>query len=144
MAFVQHIALNCRDMRQQERFYSEHFGFRRARVFHPGSPAEFVMLRLGTVCLELFSACDAPCGCTGNTGGEQTVGFKHLAFQVDDLDGTVARLVAAGVSSDPVINCQAMAAGLRVCFLRDPDGNILELMEGYTDDPDVPPMEDEA
>lgn len=92
MTIVQHLALNCRDMRQMERFYTSQLGFQRARVFNHDTAHEFVMLRFGAMCLELFSVIDAPCGCTGSLGGEQAVGFKHLAFQVDDLDTTIARI----------------------------------------------------
>ena len=81
MNAVQHLALNCRDRLAQEKFYTEHFGFKRARVFNPGQPGEFVMLRLGSMCLEFFGVDDKQ-----STGGEQTVGFKHLAFEVPDLD----------------------------------------------------------
>jgi glyoxylase I family protein len=54
MSAVQHVAMNCRDLRVQERFYTKHFGFRRARVFNAGTPGEFIMLRLDATCLELF------------------------------------------------------------------------------------------
>jgi hypothetical protein len=30
--------------------------------------------------------------------------------------------------------------GLKVCFFNDPDGNAIELMEGWEDDPKPPPM----
>ncbi|MFO7958313.1 MAG: VOC family protein, partial [Candidatus Brocadiia bacterium] len=55
-ATVQHVALNCRDRVAQEAFYSDVFGFERARVFNAGEPDEFVMLRLGDVRMELFQS----------------------------------------------------------------------------------------
>ena len=53
---VQHIGFTCKDLKRQEAFYTKHFGFRRARVFNAGTPNEFVMLRLGGVCVEFFQA----------------------------------------------------------------------------------------
>ena len=129
---VQHLALNCRDRLAQEAFYTRHFGFRRARVFMPGQPGEFVMLRLGAMCIELFGAAGLPTPEPG--GGEQPVGFKHLAFEVADLDAALEALRADGVTPDQVIDAGAHVPGMRICFFRDPEGNILELMEGWQDE----------
>ena len=130
MKTVQHVALNCRDLKAQEQFYTKHFGFRRSRVFNAGTPNEFIMLRLGSTCLELFSAKPDS---AAQTGGEQPVGFKHLAFEVDDLDAAVAALAADGVQTEKIIDCSSVVEGLRVCFFNDPDGNRVELMQGYQD-----------
>ena len=130
MTAVQHIALNCRSHREQERFYTKHFGFRRSRVFNAGKPDEFIMLRLGSVCLELFSARTPP---ASEKGGEQPIGFKHLAFEVPDLEKAIAALKADGIATGVIIDCSSVVHGLRVCFFNDPDGNQLELMQGYQD-----------
>ena len=130
MAGVQHIAFNCRDRAAQEAFYAKHFGFRRARVLNAGRDDEFVMLRSGSTCVELFSA-----AADQASGGEQAVGFKHLALEVADLPAAVAALKADGIQTDPVIDCSDIVAGMRVCFFNDPEGNRLELIEGYQDDP---------
>jgi glyoxylase I family protein len=135
MAAFAHLAMNCRDRIAQERFYTRHFGFRRARVFHPGQENEFVMLRLGDCCIELFDSPDP-----GAEAGDQPVGFKHVAFEVDDLDATVAGLQADGVETGDIIDAGGMVGGLRVCFFQDPEGNTLELMEGWHDEPNPPPL----
>ncbi|MFC1453312.1 VOC family protein [Verrucomicrobiota bacterium] len=125
---MQHIAFNCRDIKRQEQFFTQHFGFRRARVFNAGTPNEFLMLRLDSTCLELFSAGDSAA-----SAGEQSVGFKHLAFEVPDLEVAIANLHADGIESEPIIDCAAVAPGLRVCFFTDAEGNRIELMQGYQD-----------
>ncbi|MEI6211004.1 MAG: VOC family protein [bacterium] len=130
MTAVQHIAFNCRDLRAQERFYSKHFGFRRARVFNAGRADEFLMLRLGSICLELFQATGAS---ATTQGAEQPVGFKHLAFAVDDLDAAVRAIQADGIATDEIIDCSSIVNGLRICFFNDPDGNRVELMQGFQD-----------
>lgn len=131
MKAVQHIAMNCKEIQRQEAFYSKHFGFKRARVFGRDTPKPWIILRLGETCLELFSA---PDNALDKQGGEQPIGFKHLAFEVPDLEQAVADLKADGIATGDIIDCNQMAAGLRVCFFNDPEGNILELMEGYTDE----------
>ena len=131
MQALQHIALNCKNARKTEDFYTRHFGFRRARIFAAGTPNEFVMLRLGAACIELFQAAPENVALSGS---EQPVGFAHLAFEVPDLEASVAALRADRIEPDPIIDCDAEVSGMRVVFFNDIDGNRLELMEGYKDE----------
>lgn len=130
MNAVQHIAITCRDLKAQEQFYTKHFGFRRCRVFYAGTPGEFLMLRLGSTCLELFQA-------HGDAkllkAQPQPVGFQHLAFEVPDLEAAIAALNADGIQTEKIFDASSILAGLKGCFFHDPDGNRLELMQGYKD-----------
>jgi glyoxylase I family protein len=129
---INHIALNCRNLAAQEAFFSKHFGFQRSRTFKAGRPDEFIMLKLGSVRLELFP--------TGSTqaehvnGGEQVIGFKHLAFDVPKLEPAIEALRADGIEPDPIINQDHVVPGFRIVFFRDREGNIIELMQGYRDE----------
>ena len=128
-----HIALNCRNLAAQEAFYSKHLGFQRSRTFNAGQSDEYIMLKLGSVRLELFPPTSgAPAGQA--RGGEQPVGFKHLAFDVPKLELAIAALRADGIEVDPIIDMGHVVPGFRIVFFRDPEGNILELMEGYQDE----------
>ena len=157
MNALHHIALNCINPRGQESFYSRHFGFKRARVFNPGTPGEFVMLRLGGVCIELFpsparsthpshsshpsyspSPAASPAASPAPNPGEQPVGFKHLAFEVASLEETIRGLKAGGVETGEVIDCGPVVPGLRICFFKDPEGNSIEIMQGWSDDANPP------
>lgn len=138
MTAVQHFGMNCINRIEQERFYTKHLGFRRARVFNAGTPTEVAMLRLGDMCLELFPT---PAGTTAR-GGEQTVGFKHLAFEVDDIETKIRELQADGVKTDPIIDCSSLIPNMRICFFNDPEGNILEIMEGWKDQDSPPELTD--
>jgi glyoxylase I family protein len=129
MTAVQHIAFGCSDRLISEKFYAKHFGFKRVRTFSRGQPDEFVLLRRGSTCIELF-----PAAVGSPPAKEQAVGFRHLAFEVDDLDSAIAGLKADGVKTDAIIDCGGIVPGMRVCFFKDPDGNTLELMQGYRDE----------
>ena len=131
MSAVQHIAFKCRDMRKSEQFYTRHFGFRHARVFSRGQPGEFVMLRLGGTCIELFQSGNPA---AGRDSAEPEVGFQHLAFEVRDIGKSVADLKADGFETGPIIDCSSIVPGMRICFFNDPDGNRIELMQGYADE----------
>jgi glyoxylase I family protein len=127
-----HIALNCWDLAEQEAFYTKHFGFKRSRTFNRGQPDEFFMLKLGSMRLELFSTDRAKTAAM--QGGEQPIGFKHLAFDVPKIEPVLEGLRDDGIEPDPIIEVGHVAPGARIVFFRDPEGNILELMEGYRDE----------
>jgi len=98
----------------------------------PGKPDEYIMLKLGSVRLELFPTDSAQT--VNANGGEQVIGFKHLAFEVPRLEPAIAALRADGIEPDPIIDLGDVTPGFRIVFFRDREGNILELMEGYRDE----------
>ena len=66
-----------------------------------------------------------------------TLGLRHVALTVDDMDALHARLAAAGVAfvSAPVWVPFPVAGGRkRLCYLHDPDGVLVELAQ-YLPDP---------
>jgi glyoxylase I family protein len=134
-----HVALNCNDPIAIERFYTQHFGFKRARVYDPG-PNQVVVIQAGSLSLELFPAVgEAPTWPAGKTGPEYQ-GLRHLAFLVDDLDAKLAEL-GDGVKVDlgPLDMAQYIP-GMRVAWVADPEGNILELNQGYVNEATPPPL----
>jgi len=138
MTAVQHFAMNCVDRIRQEKFYAKHLGFKRARVFNAGTPNEFVMIRQGGFCIELFGTAASA---ADKKGGEQTIGFKHLAFEVADIEKSIGELHADGIETGEIIDCSGMIPGMRICFFNDPEGNILELMQGWQDETNPPQMQ---
>jgi lactoylglutathione lyase len=55
-------------------------------------------------------------------------GYGHIAITVDDLDGTLERLAAEGIEPERPPYTVA-EGGPRLCFVRDPDGYRVELLE---------------
>jgi catechol 2,3-dioxygenase-like lactoylglutathione lyase family enzyme len=56
----------------------------------------------------------------------------HVCFRVDDIDAHYQQLVAAGYtprSPGPVLISQGPNAGNRALYVRDPDGNSVELFQ---------------
>jgi glyoxylase I family protein len=136
MAFS-HVALNCKDISATERFYTKHFGFRRARVIPLGAD-QIVFIKSGNVYLELFTASGE--GTAQEKDGPSTTGsFRHIAFQVDNVDQTLAAMGAAAQIALGPLSFDAFIPGWRTAWVKDPDGNIVEISQGYTDQQDVPP-----
>ena len=75
---------------------------------------------------------DTPLELTYNLGREEPyeigTGYGHVALLVDDLDGTLARLEQRDVRPErPPYTVRD--GGSRLCFVRDPDGYRIELIE---------------
>jgi len=56
-------------------------------------------------------------------------GYNHVALAIGDLDGTLDRLADEGIEPErPPYTVSE--GGSRICFVRDPDGYRIELIEG--------------
>jgi glyoxylase I family protein len=127
-----HVGLNCRDQRATERFYCDVFGFQRSRVVSAGG-ADVVFLRQGDVHLELFDAARETPETFGADGPPHPGMVRHIAFQVDDLDGFLARVPGGlDVSLGPLA-FDEFIPGWHTVWVKDPDGVIVEISQGYTD-----------
>lgn len=73
--------------------------------------------------IELFSFPAPP----ARPSRPEACGLRHLALVVADLDHARARLIGEGVALEPVRVDEFTAA--RFCFLADPDGLPIELVE---------------
>jgi lactoylglutathione lyase len=64
----------------------------------------------------------------GVTEYELGTGYNHIAITASDLDGTLERLAGLGITPEkPPYTVRE--GGSRLCFVRDPDGYRIELIE---------------
>jgi glyoxylase I family protein len=139
---MHHICLNCTDPIAIERWYTKHFGFERRRVYLPSPdiPFQVVVIGNGGVALELFPAeGDAPPA--GELDGPRQRGVRHVAFLVDDLDAKLAEIGDETTVTLGPLDMGAFIEGMRVAWISDPEGNIVELNQGYEDEKTPPPLD---
>jgi catechol 2,3-dioxygenase-like lactoylglutathione lyase family enzyme len=105
-------------------FYRDRLGF--TEVMHP-APA-FAMMSLGDLRLVLSAPGGGPGGGAAMPDGQlpRPGGWNRFTLQVDDLDGTVARLRTAGVRFRNEI---VEGVGGRQILVEDPSGNPVELFQ---------------
>jgi lactoylglutathione lyase len=128
-----HVGLTTRDMARSRRFYTDALGFvfdRELRMagdqidgllrLEPKSDLHAIYLRLGAFTLELMQFDPAADAGAGLRRFNQT-GLAHLSIAVADMSATIERVVAAG-------GVMVSHAG-RACIVRDPDGQLIELLE---------------
>jgi catechol 2,3-dioxygenase-like lactoylglutathione lyase family enzyme len=114
---VSHTCLRVADTERALNFYGW-FGFgERGRVGEGERQSVFCGLPGDEDRLQLSPAslCEPP-----------APGFGHLALEVDDLDEVLAMLRRHGVGPD---HAPVSVPGLRLCYVHDPDGYAVELIE---------------
>jgi glyoxylase I family protein len=135
-----HVGLTCKDPLRIERFYSKYFGFTRARVYAPG-PDQVVVIKSGVLSFEIFKTTDVSPIAPPEKDGYSFPGYRHVCFQVDDLDQKILELAEDAKLTLGPLDMGQFIPGMRVAWLADPEGNIFELNQGYRDEENPPPLE---
>jgi glyoxylase I family protein len=134
-----HVAISCKDPLAIERFYTRHFGFKRARLIPLGSD-QIVFIKSGGMYLELFRAEGESPAPAADKDGPHYPGWRHTAFQVDDVDAKLREMgTDAKITLGP-LDFGDFIPGWRTVWLADPEGNIVEVSQGYTDQDNPPPL----
>ena len=119
---IHHVAVTTNSFDRMRAFYVDILGL---TVLGGFSGQEIVFLDAGGTAIELIGE-DGPD--VGNRA--RRAGWHHLAWEVEDVDAAFAELVAHGVPvHSPPESFPGAAPTLRIAFLRDPDGNLLELVQ---------------
>ncbi len=71
-------------------------------------------------------------------------GYNHLALVVEDLDGLLAGLKQAGIEPEKPPYAPGGRSEYRICFVSDPDGYRIELIDGSFPTPQDPPHASQA
>ena len=136
---MNHTGFVVRDLGKAEAFYRDVLGLkvtaRRVRqgapisqiVGYEGAHLSIVIMSLGDGHdLELIQYVNPPAE-ERPTEERGVLGATHLAFIVDDIQGTFQALVSGGAKKlNPPTEVEP---GKTACYLQDPDGNWIELLE---------------
>jgi len=138
---IHHTAISSGDIERSLRFYRDLLGFEEVFKLNweigtktldditglTDSSARVVMLKAGNACVELFEYATPAPKPSEDRRPVCDHGITHLCLQVSDIDDEYERLKAAGM----VFHCPPQEVGdsLRATYGRDPDGNVVELLE---------------
>jgi len=135
--YLSYVGIRVRDLERSLRFYQDLFGLHEvARGDNSKQGAGvYVLLRdaRSGQKLELnWYPSGSPYAVDYNPGE----GLDHVAFRVEDLSGFLRKLAARGIERVPIDPSLAEPAGARgtsswfhVEYIKDPDGNWIELFE---------------
>jgi lactoylglutathione lyase len=128
---IDHVGLSVLKLDASSSFYEKAFGFEAEVPFElPGAIRGLMMIGESGVRLELFQHPDSSPGLSGAAPLQAlaTRGYGHFALAAADIDSVFERAQAAGASAlmEPGPSPEP---GVRMAFLADPEGNLIELVE---------------
>ena len=135
-----------------ERWYTKHFDFTRRRVYvstpeiplpsqdQAGLAVAGVIIGSGSMRLELLPATSESPAPRPEADGPSYPAYRHFAFGVDDVDAKLAEMGEDAEITLGPLDMSQFIEGMRVAWITDPEGNIVELNQGYTDEKSPPPL----
>jgi lactoylglutathione lyase len=143
-----HIGIAVSDLDASVRFYTEVFGFAQlyqldfahnevAATMEQEGVFRSAMLVRDDIRIELLQWVDVPTSGGGGRKPMTELGFTHLSFRVEDVDGLSEAVRAAGGAvieeTLSVLGDVTDPAATRLLYLTDPDGTRIELMQNVPD-----------
>jgi catechol 2,3-dioxygenase-like lactoylglutathione lyase family enzyme len=120
---IRNVVLNVADVTRSVDFYTRFLSAK--TVGQPTPDRASLDLVTGTLELRQLSSDAAPSTWMAD---DLQKGFRHIGFKVDAVDPRAAELKAAGVHFHlDLLNAEG---AVRICFFFDPDGTLLEFVEG--------------
>ena len=115
---IEHFAICSRDTKRLNDWYCELFGFE--QVYDNGNGTYFIKDQNGCM-IELISTESNDVSACNDTPG-----LRHIAIGVSDFEGMTAKIMAKNVE---IINePKTSDKGISTFFFRDPDGNIVHII----------------
>jgi glyoxylase I family protein len=137
-----HVAFSCKDIVKIEKFYCKHFGFKRSRFIPLGENNCIVFLKNDeNVYLELFIAdAENPFPKVDSADGPHYSTIRHTAFQVEDIDKKIQEMGNDAVVTLGPLDFSDFIKGWKTVWVKDPEGNIVEISQGYEDQVNPPQL----
>lgn len=123
---LEHVALNVADPDAMARWYVAHLGMQIARHAPNPNRTHFLADSAGRSVIEIYCNPAAPVPDYSKIAPLAL----HMAFATDDIESTIARLVAAGAVLAGSI--ETTPAGDQLVFLRDPWQVTVQLVQRQT------------
>ena len=135
LQIVSQLAITCKDQSITEDWYIKNFGFKRARVAKLPDGKEIIFIKMAdsSFYLELFEADKESPIPEASNDGYTFPGFRHLAFKVEDVDKKLEEIDDLAISLGPM-NFDDFIQGWRTVWIKDPDGRIIEISQGFVDE----------
>ena len=126
---VLHVGISVGNMEESLKWYEENLGFKLIKDdYIPPLGARICFIQSGDFQIELFKYDDPkpiPADRLTPNTDLQTIGTKHVAFEVPDMKAIKEKFLANGVD----IAHEVMMEGNNVMFVRDNSGVLIELIQ---------------
>jgi len=122
---IHHTAIICSDYEKSKDFYTNILGLEILQETYRKERQSYKLdlLLNGEYIIELFSFPDPP----KRISRPEATGLRHIAFEVDDIDVIVEKLLKSNIIAEPIRIDEI--TGKRFTFIFDPDNLPVELYE---------------
>jgi glyoxylase I family protein len=122
---IHHTAILCSDYEKSKAFYTNILGLEIIQETYRKERQSYKLdLSLnGVYVIELFSFPNPP----QRISRPEATGLRHIAFEVDDLDAVVEKIIESNIIAEPIRIDEI--TGKRFTFIFDPDDLPVELYE---------------
>lgn len=137
---IHHTSISTRDVERQLRFYRDILGLKQVLdaqmadnplfdqvVGLAGARARAVFLQAGNAFIEFWEYAEPQGKPPIKDRPVCDAGLTHLCFDIEDLDAAYQKLAPAGVQ---FVSPPQHLGSVITCYIRDPDGNLIELRQG--------------
>ena len=130
-----HVALSVPDLEAARVWYAEAFDLEAGPVVTIGDTGVLVTVLRHPASgfrIELLQRPGATIGPMDTTGPDEaalTLGYGHLCWRSDQVSATHDRLVIGGARSRLAPRPSPHRPGATICFLNDPWGNLIEILD---------------
>jgi catechol 2,3-dioxygenase-like lactoylglutathione lyase family enzyme len=132
MLTFDHVGLSVADLDAQRTFYAEALGLSEVEEEFAMAEAQIrtaILRGPGGLKIELIErGGSTPQEYADPYDGAGTQGYFHWALRVDDLDARFVHLLASG-ATEVSAPAPAVRAGARFAYVKDPEGNLIELIQ---------------
>ncbi len=125
-----HVTITVKDLKRTVEFYRDILGLEVAGMLEQNDgDFKLVYLKSGDIMIEVFNFAEK-----GKTIGEVKdidFGIKHFGFKVDSVNEVTRKLKEYNVEF--TLEPLDAEGGVRIAFFKDPDGVLVEIVEGELD-----------
>lgn len=126
-----HVTLTVSDLERSIEFYGDTLGLKvLGKIEQPDAGLTIVYLEAGGGVLELFYFSDEEDSYL-NEREDTDIGLQHIGFEVSSVNKVADKLRRNNVEF--TLEPMDAEGGVRIAFFKDPDGILLELVEGELD-----------
>ncbi|MFH2142192.1 MAG: VOC family protein [Bacteroidota bacterium] len=130
-----HIGVTCNNPAKFEDFYSEYFGFKRVKSVLLDNNKELIFLKDdNNFCFEVFPMDEERPVPQAEGDGPHYPGWRHIAFIVENVDTKLVEMGNDAVITLGPITLDEYTKGWKAVWIKDPEGNIIEICQGYKDE----------
>ena len=129
---IGHIALSVSNIDRSVAFYRKYFGLRCIKKYaHTDNGLVIALLKQGGICLELFGFKKhrlLPEYRKTLSNDLRVLGVKHFSLETKHIDDIYRKFKKAHIDFETDLH--VFDNGKRYFFIKDPDGILIEIMEG--------------